>query len=84
MGRVKFFTIQYCPGSMCDLPHTSEVTGKRAGINDGSLEIGTIIRKYFPKDGAVRGDHIKAWFPKQHLPGICFEPEPSRPGPATA
>ena len=37
-----------------------------AGISDESPEIGTIIRKHFPKDGAVHDDLTKAWFPKQH------------------
>ena len=66
MGKVKFFTIQQCPGGMCDLPHTSGFPGVGAGISKKSREIGTILRKYFPKDGAVRGDHTKAWFPRKY------------------
>lgn len=69
---------------MCDLPHTSGVSGKGAGISEKSPDIGTIIRKCFPKNGAVRGDHTKAWFPKQHPAGDCFGSEPSLPGSASA
>ena len=60
MGEARFFTIRQCPDCMCDLPHISEFTGEDAGVNGLSPRIGTIIRKYFPKDGAIHGDLIKA------------------------
>ena len=67
MGEARFFTIRQCPDCMCDLPHISGLPGVGTGINEGSPQIGTIIRKYFPKDGAIHGDLIKAWFARQHL-----------------
>ena len=65
MGEARFFTIRQCPDCICDLPHISGFTGMDAGVNDGSPQIGTIIRKYFPKDGAVPGELIKAGFPRK-------------------
>ena len=52
---------------MCDLPHTSGVAGRDAGISDENPKIGTIIRKYFPQDGALRRELIKAWSARQLL-----------------
>jgi hypothetical protein len=64
--EARFFTIRQCPDCMCDLPHISGFTGMGAGINGESPQIGTIIRKYFPKDGAIHGDLTKAWFPRKY------------------
>src|ERR1700712_2738118 len=66
MGEARIFTIRQCPDCMCDLPHISGLTGTCAGVNGRSPRIGTIIRKYFPKDGATSRDLTKAWYSRQH------------------
>src|SRR5882724_6644566 len=88
MGEARFFTIRQCPDCMCDLPHISGFAGLGASVNEESPQIGTIIRKYFPKDGAAA-----ATIPRLGFQGstqgstqasICLQPKASRKGPQAA
>ena len=62
MPEARFFTLWQCLNCMCELPHRRFCPGNiNPGENERCPEIGTIVRKYFPKERAAHCNLSKAW-----------------------